>query len=229
MHQRFSFLVGRGFRETGRSIDKVGLFLQGKLKYQEQLNRQPHVLPLYDVIPNIADNVFFCPGSSVIGAAKIEKGTVIGYGAVVRADTHEIVIGKNTLIGDKVVVHTRSSIGRTIIGDSVLIWESALIHACILEDECYVGPGAIILDGAIVQKGSIVGPGALVLENRMVRSGEYWEGSPAKLVRKVTEEEVLKMKDKLEKYHEVVKVHKQWLALDERVKDREISKIDKLD
>ncbi len=77
----------------------------------------------------------------------------------------------------------------TRIGDNVTIGHSATLHGCVLEDACFVGMQACILDGAVVETGAMVAAGSLVTPNKRVKSGELWGGSPAKFLRRLTPEE----------------------------------------
>eukprot|EP01129_Flabellula_baltica_P013274 TRINITY_DN6130_c0_g1_i2.p1 TRINITY_DN6130_c0_g1~~TRINITY_DN6130_c0_g1_i2.p1 ORF type:complete len:161 (-),score=48.06 TRINITY_DN6130_c0_g1_i2:187-669(-) len=155
--------------------------------------------------------------------------SVVGYGAVVRGDTHKIVVGKRSMIGDKAIVHTRGSIGRTLIGDDVYVGESAIVHACVVEDECWIGAGSIVLDGSVISKGTVIAPGSLVLAGTRTGFNEYWEGSPAKCVRVLEEEERKMFKEKLEEQHQVAKANQTWMEMSEQAKDEMLSNMDTME
>ena len=78
----------------------------------------------------------------------------------------------------------------TVIGDDVTIGHGAIIHACEIGDACLIGMGAIVLDGARVERHGYVGAGALVAPGKVVRSGELWLGNPAKLARRLSDREI---------------------------------------
>ena len=95
-------------------------------------------------------------------------------------------------MGDRAVIHVAKIQGDfpSMIGDNVTIGPGAIVHAATLKDNSVVGPSAQVLDGAVVEKNAIVGPGAVVTPGTVVKEGEYWLGSPAKMLRKVTAEEL---------------------------------------
>lgn len=77
----------------------------------------------------------------------------------------------------------------TLIGDNVTIGEGAIVHGCVIEDQAIIEPGAIVLDGSVVSYQSILTSGSLLKEGQRIPQGEVWSGTPAKFVRKLTEEE----------------------------------------
>jgi gamma-carbonic anhydrase len=108
---------------------------------------------------------------------------------VLRGDVADIRVGENTNIQDGTVVHVSTNRPGTRIGANVTIGHMALIHACILEDGCFVGMKACVADGAVVETGAMVAAGALVTPGKRVKSGELWGGIPARCMRLLTEEE----------------------------------------
>ena len=88
---------------------------------------------------------------------------------------------------DPWVVHIDSGTLPTIIGEYVTVGHGAIVHACTLQDNSFVGMGAIVLDGAVVESGAMVAAGALVPPGKTVPSGQLWAGSPAKLMRELDE------------------------------------------
>jgi carbonic anhydrase/acetyltransferase-like protein (isoleucine patch superfamily) len=146
--------------------------------------------PYRGILPTIATDAFIATTAVVIGDVTIGPETSIWFGTVVRGDVHEIRIGARTNIQDGSVVHvTRGKFG-CYIGSDVTIGHGAILHACILEDGCFVGMGATVMDGARVEAGAMVAAGALVTPGKVVRSGELWGGSPARLMRPLTADEV---------------------------------------
>jgi len=116
----------------------------------------------------------------------------IWYGATVRGDVNKVTIGNNSSIGDRAVVHVAKIQGDlpTTIGDFVTVSAGSMIHAATLKDHSVVGASAQILDGSIVESYSIVAPGSIVTPGTVVSGGEMWAGSPAKMVRKLSSEEI---------------------------------------
>jgi len=193
--QRLLYLIGRGVRETGQALDRVGCRLQGNFSFREQLSRHHRLIPLYDKKPSVGAETFIAPNAAVIGRVQVGDQATVWYGACLRGDINDIKVGKNSHIGDRVVVHARSQTSNqsglpALIGDNVVIGQGSILHACTVADNCLIEMGCTILDGAIIGANSIVGPGSLVLQNTAVPEKQYWAGSPAKYIRDVSAEEI---------------------------------------
>ncbi len=149
------------------------------------------ISPYGDHAPKLGNNVFVAHGAVVIGHAEIGDDSSIWYGAVVRADVGLIRIGKRTNIQDLSLVHITDEDGGkpadTIIGDDVTIGHKAIIHGCTIHDRVLIGMGAIILDGAVIESDCLIGAGSLVPPGKTIPSGTLALGSPAKVVRELTE------------------------------------------
>ncbi|XVF73773.1 hypothetical protein PTKIN_Ptkin13bG0008700 [Pterospermum kingtungense] len=150
---------------------------------------------IFDKAPLVDKDAFVAPSESVIGDVQVGKGSSIWYGCVFRGDVNSISVGSGTNIQDNSLVHVaKSNLRRkvlpTIIGDNVTIGHSAVLHGCTVEDEAFVGMGATLLDGVVVEKHAMVAAGALVRQNTKIPTGEVWGGNPAKFLRKLTDEEM---------------------------------------
>jgi len=150
----------------------------------------PIVLPWNNVMPVIADDAFVAPNATIIGDTQIAAEASIWFNVVLRGDVNYIRVGARTNIQDGTVVHVSSTAEPTIIGSDVLIGHMAMIHACTLEDGCFVGMSATVMDGAVVEKNAMVASGALVAPGKRVGAGQLWAGTPAKHVRDLTPEEL---------------------------------------
>ena len=148
------------------------------------------ILPFRGVLPRIAPEAFVAPNAAVIGDVEIGSGSSLWFGVVVRGDVHEIRIGRNTNLQDGTVVHVTKGRYGCYIGSDILIGHCALIHACTLEDGCFVGMRATVMDGAVVEPRAMVAAGALVTPGKRVPSGQLWAGSPARRIRDLTPEEL---------------------------------------
>ena len=142
-----------------------------------------------DILPQISPTAFIAPTAAIIGDVTIGEASGIWFNCVIRGDVEPISIGKRTNIQDGTVIHCTRGGGKTIIGDNVTIGHSALIHACILEDECFIGMGTVLMDNVRVETGGMVAAGSLVTPNKVIKKGEIWAGNPAKLFRNLTQEE----------------------------------------
>jgi carbonic anhydrase/acetyltransferase-like protein (isoleucine patch superfamily) len=147
------------------------------------------IMPYNGIFPKIDKGAFIAPNSSIIGDVTIEKGCGIWFNCVIRGDVEPITIGENTNIQDATVIHCTRGGGKTVIGRNVTIGHKVLLHAVTLEDECFIGMGAILMDNVLVETGAMVAAGSLVTPNKVIRSGEIWAGNPAKFFRNLTKQE----------------------------------------
>lgn len=148
-----------------------------------------HRFPYFNKLPKISSEAFVAPTASIIGDVTIGKGSSVWFNSVIRGDVEPITIGENTNIQDGTIIHVTRGGGKTIIGNNVTIGHKALIHACHLMDECFIGMGAIVMDKTIVETGAMVAAGSLLTNNKRVRAGEIWAGNPAKFFRNLTKQE----------------------------------------
>lgn len=148
------------------------------------------ILPFDGVTPRIAPDAFIAPTAAVIGDVVIGAGSSVWFNCTLRGDVHEIRVGERTNIQDGCVVHVTSGKFGCYIGSDITIGHNAVIHACTLEDGCFVGMSATVMDGAVVESQAMVAAGALVTPGKRVRRGELWAGSPAKPMRRLTEDEL---------------------------------------
>lgn len=146
------------------------------------------ILPYHGILPKIDDSAFVAATAVITGNVEIGPDTGIWYGCVLRGDVNAIRIGAGVNIQDGTIVHVSRPFG-TVIGDRVTIGHMALIHACILHADSFVGMKACIMDGAVVEQGALVAAGALVPPGKHIPAGQMWAGSPARYVRDVNEKD----------------------------------------
>jgi len=139
------------------------------------------------------------PNATIIGDVVVGSRTSIWPGAVLRGDYGRIRVGSNCSLQDNVVVHC-SSQNPAVIGNGVTVAHSAIIHACRIGDECLVGAGAIIFDGAKVGTHSIIGVGSVVLEGRTIPPRSVAVGAPAKVLRRATDRDVRMIRESYRAY-----------------------------
>ncbi|PIN06212.1 Dynactin, subunit p25 [Handroanthus impetiginosus] len=209
---RAVYILGNWIRGTGQAMDRLGCRLQGSYYIPEEISRHRTLMNIFDKSPVVDKNAFIAPSASVIGDVQVGQGSSIWYGSVLRGDVNSISVGSGTNIQDNSLVHVAKSnvSGRvlpTVIGNNVTIGHSAVIHACTIEDEAFVGMGATLLDGAVVEKHAMVAAGSLVRQNTRVPSGEVWAGNPAKFLRKLTDEEIAFISQSATNYVNLAKVH----------------------
>jgi len=142
------------------------------------------------LVPEIHESVFVAESSDVIGDVKIAAGASVWFHTVIRGDVNSITIGEDSNVQDGTVVHGTYQKWPVKIGKAVSIGHSVTIHGCTIEDHCLIGMGATIIDGAVVGKESIVGAHSLVTQGMKIPPRSLVLGSPAKVVRTLSDEEV---------------------------------------
>jgi carbonic anhydrase/acetyltransferase-like protein (isoleucine patch superfamily) len=157
------------------------------------------IMPYGDKHPRIAPDAFIAPTAVIIGDVEIASRASVWFGCVLRGDTNSIRVGAGTNIQDGTIVHCNhvpeggdpEAPGfRTTIGAGITIGHMAMLHACTLEDGCFIGMRSAVIDGAVVESRGMVAAGAMITPFKRVREGELWAGSPAKLMRRLTPEEI---------------------------------------
>jgi carbonic anhydrase/acetyltransferase-like protein (isoleucine patch superfamily) len=149
--------------------------------------------------PALGKNVYIAQGAVVLGDVTLGDAASVWYHAVLRGDINRIVVGHHTNIQDNAVLHLADEFP-CLVGNYVTVGHGAIVHACTVGDECLVGMGAVILDGAEVGAQSVVGARALVTQHTKIPEGSLVLGVPAKVARALTLEERANLKYWAEKY-----------------------------
>jgi carbonic anhydrase/acetyltransferase-like protein (isoleucine patch superfamily) len=160
----------------------------------------------HDRIPEVSKAAFVAPSADIMGAVTLGPMSSVWYQCVLRGDIEAIEIGEGTNIQDGTVVHLADDYG-VKVGAWTTIGHQATIHACTIGDECLIGMGAVILDGAVIGDRCIIGAGALVTKSTRVPSGSMVLGSPARVVRVLSAEEQADLRGWAEKYVHVARAH----------------------
>jgi carbonic anhydrase/acetyltransferase-like protein (isoleucine patch superfamily) len=134
----------------------------------------------------IDPSAFLATGAIVLGDVHLGKDASLWYYSVIRGDTERIEIGDETNIQDLSMVHADPGIP-CVVGRRVTVGHRAILHGCVVEDECMIGMGAILLNGVRLGRGSVVGAGAVLVEGMEVPPGSLVLGVPGKIVRAVDE------------------------------------------
>jgi carbonic anhydrase/acetyltransferase-like protein (isoleucine patch superfamily) len=150
------------------------------------------ILKFKEFYPQIASSAWIAPSADLIGNIEIGEDSSVWFQCVIRADVNEVKIGKNTNIQDLSCIHTDVDT-KTIIGDNVTIGHKVMLHGCKIENNCLIGMSATILDNAIIGEGSIVGANSLVTSGKVFPPRSLIMGSPAKVVKELSEEDVQKL------------------------------------
>jgi carbonic anhydrase/acetyltransferase-like protein (isoleucine patch superfamily) len=149
--------------------------------------------------PVLGPNVYIAKTAVVLGDVTLGAHASVWYNAVLRGDINRIVVGDYSNIQDNAVVHLADDYP-CLIGRHVTVGHSAIVHACTVEDECLIGMGATILDGALIGAQSIVGANALVTQGMVVPPGSMVLGSPGKVVRTLAQADRENLKHWADKY-----------------------------
>lgn len=152
--------------------------------------------------PHIHDNAFVADSADVLGDVTIGEGSSIWYGSVVRGDIENIKIGKYTNIQDNATVHTETNIP-TELGDYTVVGHNAIIHGCTVGNNCLIGMGAIVLNKAVIGDNSIIAAGSLITEGKIIPPNSLVMGTPGKVIRQVTEEEIADIKKNAIRYYDL--------------------------
>ena len=168
----------------------------------------PHIAAFLDHMPEIDDRAFIAPTAAVVGAVRIGAGSSIWYQVTVRGDNNYVTIGAGTNIQDNSCIHISSSKFPTIIGDYVSVGHSALVHACKLGDHSFVGMGAIVMDGAVIESDAMLAAGAMLTPEKRIPSGELWAGRPARKMRTLIPQDIANNRSIARHYIEVGRAHK---------------------
>lgn len=183
--------------ETSGEIDAGRFFCQKSVmnKLQGQLDRHLRRTPA------LGEGVYIAQGAVVIGDVTLGDRASVWYNAVLRGDINRIEVGEGTNIQDNAVLHLADE-HPCILGKYVTVGHSAVVHACTVKDECLIGMGAVILDGAVIGEQSIIGAHATVTGGTVIPPGSLVLGSPAKVKRALTQEEREGLKAWADKYVE---------------------------
>ncbi len=139
--------------------------------------------------PKVHPTAWIAPTAAVIGDVEIGPGSNIWYHCVLRGDTNYIRIGEGTNVQDGSILHVNRGREPCILGNHVTIGHACIIHACTLHDRAFVGMGATVLDGAVIEEAGMLAAGSILPPGKVIARYEQWMGNPAKLRKLLTEEE----------------------------------------
>ena len=161
------------------------------------------------VQPQIDPSAYVSPHAVVIGDVRLAARSSVWPTAVLRGDIHFIEIGEGSNIQDGAIVHLAENLP-VRVGKLVTVGHRAILHACVVEDNCLIGMGATILDGAVVGRGSIVGAHALITKGMQIPPGSLVMGMPAKVIRPLTAAEIDGIRVWADHYLELGPIHREF-------------------
>ncbi|WP_138750968.1 gamma carbonic anhydrase family protein [Paenibacillus sinopodophylli] len=157
------------------------------------------LIPYKGIQPTIHQDVYIADGVKIIGDVAIGYNSTVWFNAVLRGDLAPIRIGHSCNIQDGVVGHVNVN-QPLLLADEVSIGHAAIIHGCTVGKGTLIGMGAIVLNGADIGEYALIGAGSIVTENKKIPSYTLSIGSPAKVVRELTDDDLLRMRKTMESY-----------------------------
>ncbi len=139
--------------------------------------------------PTLGQNAWVADSAQVIGKVTLEENASVWFGTIIRGDSEHIHIGKNSNVQDASVLHADPGVPLTL-GENVSIGHQVMLHGCTIGDGSLIGIGAIVLNHAKIGKNCLVGAGALVTEGKEFPDGSMILGSPAKVVKQLSPEQI---------------------------------------
>ncbi len=157
------------------------------------------IYELGGVAPQLADGAWVADSAQVIGQVSLAEDVSVWFGTVIRGDTEAIRIGRGSNIQDLSVLHADVGVP-LVVGENVTVGHQVMLHGCTIGDESLIGIGAVVLNGAKIGKNCLVGAGALVTEGKEFPDGSMILGSPAKVVRQLTPEQMAGLRASAQHY-----------------------------
>jgi len=148
----------------------------------------PMLSSYHGQLPRVSPTVRAAESADLVGDITLDAGVSVWFGAVVRGDIVPVQVGAKTNIQDNAVLHAGDGHPLTV-GESVTIGHAAIVHGCTVGDRCLIGMGAILLNGCVIGEDSLVAAGALVTQGKVIPPRSLVMGSPARVVRTLTQEE----------------------------------------
>jgi carbonic anhydrase/acetyltransferase-like protein (isoleucine patch superfamily) len=158
-------------------------------------------------MPQIDQSVYLADGSQVTGNVKIGKNSSIWLNAVIRGDMAPIEIGEETNIQDLSVLHVHKGIAMKI-GKGCTVGHAVILHSCEIGDNTLIGMGSIIMDRVQIGKNCIIGAGTLITQGKIIPDESVVFGNPAKIQKKVTEQEIISNRENAREYVEMAETEK---------------------
>ena len=168
------------------------------------------IYALDNLTPQVAASAWVADNAQVIGDVSLGEGASVWFGATLRGDSAPIVVGAGSNVQDGSVLHADEGLPLTI-GDNVTVGHQVMLHGCTVGDESLIGIGAIVLNGAKIGKNCLVGAGSLVTEGKQFPDGSMVMGSPAKVVRQLTPEQIEGLRQSAKHYTENATRYRQGL------------------
>jgi carbonic anhydrase/acetyltransferase-like protein (isoleucine patch superfamily) len=151
------------------------------------------LLPFDGTVPRVDPSAWIAESAVVVGDVTIGPEASVWFHAVVRGDVERIVIGARTNVQDNATIHVTTARFSATLGAGVTVGHNAVVHGCTIEDDCLIGIGAIVLDGAVVGRETLVGAGAVVTPGTEIPPRSLVLGSPGRRVRELSADELARV------------------------------------
>jgi carbonic anhydrase/acetyltransferase-like protein (isoleucine patch superfamily) len=168
------------------------------------------IYALGDLTPEFRGDYFLADSASVIGRCVIENNVSIWFGAVLRGDNDRIAVGENSSIQDNCVVHSDPGFPVSI-GRDVTVGHMAMVHGCTIGDGSLVGIKSVILNGAVIGRNCLIGANALIPEGKVIPDRSLVLGSPGKVMRQLTDDDIARIREGVVHYVEKIKRYREQL------------------
>jgi carbonic anhydrase/acetyltransferase-like protein (isoleucine patch superfamily) len=157
--------------------------------------------------PRLGQGAWVAPSAQVLGQVTLGDGANVWYGTVLRGDVGTIVVGARTNVQDLSMIHVTTELHNTVLGDDITVGHRVILHGCSVANEVLVGMGAILLDGVQVGEQCIVGAGATITQGKVIPPRSLVLGSPARVVRTVSDNEIMHIRASAAHYVELAGRH----------------------
>ena len=148
------------------------------------------ILAFQDILPKIDETAFVAGNATVIGDVEIGAESSVWFGSILRGDVNYIRIGERVNVQDGTIIHVSSKTHPTVLEDEITLGHRVTLHGCHIETGCLIGIGSIVLDGARVGRNSLVAAGSLLTPNTQIPPRVLVMGSPARVKRELSDDEV---------------------------------------
>ena len=157
------------------------------------------VFSLDDRVPELGEGVWIAETATVLGTVKLGRNVSVWFDAVLRGDNDPIVVGDNSNIQDGAILHTDDGVPLTL-GANVTVGHMAVLHGCTIGDGSLIGINAVVLNGAVVGKHCLIGANCLIPENKVIPDRSLVVGTPGRIIRQLSDEEVAGLDKSAENY-----------------------------
>ena len=158
--------------------------------------------------PKIHETAYVAEDAIIVGDVEIGEDSSVWYGSILRGDVNFIRIGKRTNIQDGSIIHVSSKTNPTILEDEITLGHRVTLHGCYVETGCLIGIGAIVLDGARIGASSLIAAGSLVTPDTQIPPRSLVMGSPARVKRELSVEEIFGLKRFWQNYVSLARIYR---------------------